>query len=87
MYQTTSGSSFYSEKTKVSIHRTIKSFPEFLQIILTITLLKILQTKLYMLVLVLEDKLNHQFYTQAELTVSNTSQEDNFKNQQREGAL
>lgn len=87
MYQTTTGLSFYSGKTKASIHRTIKSFPELLQIILTTTLLKILQTKFYILVLVLEDELNHQFYTQAELTVSNTSQDDNCKNQQREGAL
>lgn len=39
------------------------------------------------IVLVLEDKLNHQLNTQAELTVSNTSQDDNCKNQQREGAL
>lgn len=45
-------------------------FPEPLQIILTTTLSKILQVKLYILVPVSEDKLNRQLYTQAELTVS-----------------
>lgn len=69
------------------IYGTFESYPELLQIILTITLLKILQINLYILVLVLEDKLNHQLYTQAELTVSNTGQGGKCKNQQREGAV
>lgn len=70
MYQITTGLSFLFRKTKVSIYRTIKLLPEHLQIILTTILLKILQVKLYIPVLVSENKLNHQLYTRAELTVS-----------------
>lgn len=42
---------------------TIKQLPKLLGTILTTTLLKILQIKLYMLVLVFEDEMNYQLYT------------------------
>lgn len=63
---------FLLRKNKgLNIQVSTNLFSELLQIILTTTVLKTLQIKLYIFVHALEDKLNHQFNTQAELTVSN----------------